>query len=130
MTLLCLISWALVIFLIYRFSQSIKENDSLKEYIHELRTDAEGYVQRIQRSADDYYAKRLHKADTYYWGKIKQIKETMDLVAAEEQLLKEKESLVKIFLATKIMDFPLVATVISDYETAKDKQLADMLEMK
>ena len=130
MTPLCLISWALVIFLVYRFSQSIKENDSLKEYIHELRTDAEGYVQHIRRSADDYYAKRLHKADTYYWGKIKQIKETMDLVAAEEQLLKEKESLVKIFLATKIMDFPLVATVISDYETAKDKQLADMLEMK
>lgn len=57
-------------------------------------------------------------------------KRNLQLLEEKEKKLNEKEQLVTSFISTKISDFPVLATIISDYEAAKDEQIADMFETR
>lgn len=73
--------------------------------------------------ADDYMNRTIMAANIYYSDKV-------TAAEAKEKAVTEKESFVNDFLSTKIDEFPVVATVIADYETARNAYIADLLELK
>ena len=75
-------------------------------------TDADDYMNRTKMAANIYYSDKVTAAD------------------AKEKAVAEKESFVNDFLSAKIDEFPVVATVIADYETARNAYIADILELK
>ena len=54
----------------------------------------------------------------------------MEMLKEKEESVDQKQKLLQQFLNAKISDFPVVATIIADYETAKDAHIAHMLEIK
>lgn len=54
----------------------------------------------------------------------------MEMLKEKEKTVDQKQKFLQQFLNAKIADFPVVATVIADYETAKDEHIAHMLETK
>ena len=54
----------------------------------------------------------------------------MEMRQEKEKTVDQKQKFLQQFLNAKIADFPVVATVIADYETAKDEHIAHMLETK
>lgn len=75
-------------------------------------TDADDYMNRTKMAANIYYSDKVTAAE------------------AKEKAVAEKESFVNDFLSAKIDEFPVVATVIADYETARNAYIADILELK
>ena len=51
-------------------------------------------------------------------------------IRQQERELEQKRALLNQFLTSKIVDFPVVATMIADYEDARDRCIAESLERK
>ena len=49
-------------------------------------------------------------------------------IRQQERELEQKRALLNQFLTSKIVDFPVVATMIADYEDARDRCIAESLE--
>lgn len=75
-------------------------------------TDADDYMNRTIMAANIYYSDKVTAAD------------------AKEKAVAEKESFVNDFLSAKIDEFPVVATVIADYETARENYISERLAQK
>ena len=73
--------------------------------------------------ADDYMNRTIMAANIYYSDKV---------TAAEvkEKAVAEKESFVNDFLSAKIDEFPVIAMVIADYETARENYISERLAQK
>lgn len=75
-------------------------------------TDADDYMNRTKMAANIYYSDKVTAAE------------------AKEKAVAEKESFVNDFLSAKIDEFPVVATVIADYETARENYISERLAQK
>ena len=75
-------------------------------------TDVDDYMNRTKMAANIYYSDKVTAAE------------------AKEKAVAEKESFVNDFLAAKIDEFPVVATVIADYETARENYISERLAQK
>lgn len=75
-------------------------------------TDADDYMNRTKMAANIYYSDKVTAAD------------------AKEKAVAEKESFVNDFLSAKIDELPLVATVIADYEVARENYISELLAKK
>ena len=89
-------------------AQVVRHYRKVTRYI----TDADDYMNRTKMAANIYYSDKVTAAE------------------AKEKAVAEKESFVNDFLSAKIDEFPVVATVIADYETARNAYIADILELK
>lgn len=104
----------IVILLIICWIMKNTVDDFKKDYI-----DLERRIGNI----DLYEKNKKFYADAYFNGKISNLKSI-------EKQINEKQSLVQNFLSSKISDFPILAVVISDYETSFNEYVAAMLEIK
>ena len=84
-------------------------------------------VTRYITDADDYMNRTKMAANIYYSDKVTAAEAKEKAVAEKESFVAEKESFVNDFLSAKIDDFPVVARVSADFETALNAYIADIL---
>lgn len=132
------------VFLFAMFWSTNRDYNILKKEVGKV----DDYLERRTKSQDQIYSyrKRTLEEKEVAIEQLKQIREAeiqQELSVAtnkirmmeqelnqKKELLQQKTNLVQQFLNAKISDFPIVATVIADYETAKDEHIAHMLETK
>ena len=78
----------------------------------------------IYTKAIDAYI--THVADE----KKAEVQKEIDKLNETRKALHEKKAFLYQFLSSKISDFPIVASVIADYEEARDRCIAESLERK
>lgn len=112
-----------------------------KEFAKSIQEEKEKIRQQIiqQMKKDQYKIAEQERMTKYHLHLLEEtteneinrrMVEVEDEINARTKRIEEKERLVTNFISAKISDFPIVATVISDYETAKDELLAYQLETK
>ena len=89
-------------------AQVVRHYRKVTRYI----TDADDYMNRTKMAANIYYSDKVTAAE------------------AKEKAVAEKESFVNDFLSAKIDELPLVATVIADYEVARENYISELLAKK
>lgn len=71
-----------------------------------------------------------HEARNRYLRILIDIYDKTKVLEEKKKELDEKKEFINSLTSTKISEFPVLATIISDCEAAKDEQIADMLETR